>query len=390
MNILTINAGSSSIKYKVYQDDKTVMSGLIEGIGEKSAQWHHHYHEKTSKQQIFLNHHQAFQALAELLKADLINYPISGVGHRVVHGGEHLYNPTVINDAVLQDIENLANLAPIHNPVNAEGIRFARHHFPNALQVAVFDSGFHHNMPTYVRRYAINESVAEKHQIRRYGFHGINHEFVARKAAEFLNKPFADCQFISLHLGNGASACLIKNGISQDTSMGMTPLAGLVMGTRCGDIDPAIPLYLCRQGMSVQEVDNLLNKQSGLFGIANDNDMRHLLEREKQGDAQADLAIRTYLYSIQKMIGSYLSQTTHLDALIFTGGVGENAASIRKRILMPLAHMGFHIDNQLNEQSGSNCWLISTAKSTPVLVIRGDEESLIASKVAEMLNADTR
>jgi len=384
MNILVINAGSSSIKYRVYTNQQVFLTGLIDGIGESQGSWHHHYGSKHSSIHHFMSHQQAFDELAKTLQQDLINCPIAGVGHRVVHGGNLLFEPTVINDQVLQEIDALSNLAPIHNPVNVEGIKFARHYFPDALQVAVFDTGFHHQMPPYVKNYAINQQVAQKYLIQHYGFHGINHEYVALKAAAFLNKPLNDCHFISLHLGNGASACLIKNGLSQDTSMGMTPLAGLVMGTRCGDIDPAIPLYLIQMGLPAAEVDKILNKQSGLMGIAQDNDMRRLLQRAKEGDAAALLAIQTYVYMIQKTIGAYLSQLQHLDALIFTGGVGENSAAIREQILAPLAHFGFSLNSIANQHnSNDDCRVISSGEKM-VLVIRGDEESLIADKVANL------
>ena len=224
-------------------------------------------------------------------------------------------------------------------------------------------------------------AVAEHYQIRRYGFHGINHEYVAQQAALFLKKPLAACNLISLHLGNGASACLIKQGLSFDTSMGMTPLAGLIMGSRCGDIDPAIPLYLQQQGMSIDDVDTLLNKRSGLMGIAKDNDMRHLLARLDSNDPDALLAISMYVYSIQKIIGSYITQLPTLNALIFTGGVGENAAPIRAMITETINHMGFAIDPTHNyNDNGETCRTIS-ASNIPILVIRGDEEYFMAQQV---------
>lgn len=388
MNILTLNAGSSSIKYKIYElKTKTLnplISGLIEGIGEAESTWHHNHALKETTHLQLKNHEEAFFALAKKLKLELQDYPIQGVGHRVVHGGSQYYLPTIINQEVLADIQALSVLAPIHNPINVLGIQFALKHFPEAKQVAIFDNGFHHSMPPHVHRYAINSEVADRYLIRRYGFHGINHEYVARQAAIFLKKPLNHCNFISLHLGNGASACLIKNGESFDTSMGMTPLAGLVMGTRCGDIDPAIVLYLQQQGLTSSEVDLLLNKQSGLKGLAKENDMRKLIARTKENDKAASLAIEIYVYAIQKTIGAYYSQLPKLDALIFTGGVGENAALIRERILLALIHLGFELDLKLNNlQTDKSCHLISNL-GTPVLVIRGDEEALMAQKVAEV------
>ncbi|KTC86740.1 acetate/propionate family kinase [Legionella brunensis] len=391
MNVLTLNAGSSSIKYKAFKVDnqqvEPLVFGLIEGIGEIESQWHHTNNKgiKESYKSSFHDHKEAFDALATKLKQDLSKYPIQGVGHRVVHGGEEYYLPTIITPEVLEKIRKLSQLAPIHNPINALGIQFAQQHFPHALHIAVFDSGFHHSIPPHIHQYAINMDVAEQYQIKRYGFHGINHEYVGRAAAAYLNKPFDKCNFITLHLGNGASGCLIKQGQSFDTTMGMTPLAGLIMGTRCGDIDPAIPLYLQYQGMSPKEVDNLLNKQSGLKGIAQENDMRRLIERALANDTMAKLALDMYVYSLQKTIGAYNSQIAQLDALIFTGGVGENAALIREKTLAPLKHLNFEIDMARNEKrSDEHCRDIS-ANSKPILVIKGDEEALIAQKVENIV-----
>lgn len=391
MNVLTINAGSSSIKYKAFKVDnqqvQPLVFGLIEGIGEIEGQWHHTNNKGTKESSIesFPNHEAAFAALADKLKQDLSKYPIQGVGHRVVHGGDTYYLPTIVTPEVLEKIRELSQLAPIHNPVNALGIQFAQEHFPHALHIAVFDSGFHHSIPPHISQYAINADVAKTYQIKRYGFHGINHEYVGRAAATYLNKPFEKCNFINLHLGNGASACLIKQGKSYDTSMGMTPLAGLIMGTRCGDIDPAIPLYLQYQGMTTEQVDNLLNKESGLKGIANDNDMRRLVERAQADDNDAKLAIDMYVYSIQKIIGAYSSQLGQLDALIFTGGVGENAALIREKVLTSLEHLDFNLDLEKNqERSDITCRDISSSGKR-ILIVRGDEEALIAQKVDEVV-----
>ena len=389
MNILTINAGSSSIKYKIFKDQNSdpcpIVSGLIEGIGEKSGQWQHQSKDKLSNTHTFASHEEAFSALAQVLNASLEGLKVDAVGHRVVHGGQDYYKPTVIDKQVLQAIIDLKPLAPLHNPINALGIQFAMHYFPEAKHIALFDSGFHHTMPEAAYTYAIEKETAIAHHIRRYGFHGLNHEYVAHQAALFLNKPLSTCHFISLHLGNGASACLIKAGKSMDTSMGMTPLAGFIMGSRCGDIDPAIPLYLQRQGLSVDEVDILLNKRSGLTGIAQDNDMRHLLSRLENDDKAARLAIEMYVYAIQKMIGAYVSQTPSLDGLIFTGGVGENAARIRAMILAGLEHLNFMIDPNSNETPAiDSCKNIAKKSHTPVLVVRGDEEYFMAVEVLKL------
>jgi acetate kinase len=391
MNVLTLNAGSSSIKYKVFkvanQQTQVLLSGLIEGIGENTNLWHHSNHKdpQSSLPYQFKNHEMAFTALADKLNGELKQYPIQGVGHRVVHGGNEYSESTLITPDVLETIRKLSKLAPLHNPINALGIQFAQEHFPHALHVAVFDSGFHHSLPAHVYQYAINTRVSKQHQIKRYGFHGINHEYVAYCAAAYLNKPLEKCNFISLHLGNGASACLIKEGKSVDTSMGMTPLAGLIMGTRCGDIDPAIPLYLQQQGLTAMEVDTLLNQQSGLKGIAGENDMRKLIQRVLANDSEAMLAIDMYVYALQKIIGAYLSQLSSLDALIFTGGVGENASLIREKVIGPLVHLDFELDHVANgERSSQACYPISK-KGKRILVVRGDEETWIAQKVERII-----
>lgn len=385
MTILTINAGSSSIKYKVFNVEKNkpypVLTGIIEGIGERHGKWAHEYHEKKQEAHAFETHEAAFTALATRLIDELTHLSINAVGHRIVHGGREFVKPTLITDQVLARICALSQLAPIHNPINALGVEFARRYFPMATHIALFDSAFHHSLPEFAYKYPIDHAIADTYQIRRYGFHGLNHEYVARTAASYLNKPIDTCHFITLHLGNGASACLIKNGQSVDTSMGFTPLAGLMMGSRCGDIDPAIPLYLQRQGMSLHDVDTLLNKRSGLVGIANENDMRHLLTRMAAGDKSAALAISMYVYSVQKIIGSYISQTPALDGLIFTGGVGENAAFIREKILSNLAHMNLVCDFSLNNQPLKKpCHPISV-QGIPILIIRGDEEQWMAEMV---------
>ena len=389
MSWLTINAGSSSIKYKIYRGSKNDLvehsSGIIEGIGETSGNWRHNSKQES---RTFKNHKEAFQALSERIIPELKNDLPRGVGHRVVHGGSIYFKPTIIDINVLQTIHDLARLAPLHNPANAIGIECAMATFPEAQHVAVFDTAFHAKMPDTAAYYPLHWETAQKEDIRRYGFHGINHAYVTEKAAEWLDKPFHECQFISLHLGNGASACLVKNGQSCDTSMGMTPLAGLMMGTRCGDIDPAIALYLINQGYAPEKVDEIFNKKSGLYGIANDNDMRRLLERVENNDKQAILAIDMYCYILQKTIGAYLSQCDALDALIFTGGVGENAAPIRMKTLATLKHFGFAINNEMNNLSSFEKNIAPINKNgIPILVIKGNEELAIAKACANVLQS---
>lgn len=390
MEILILNAGSSSIKYKIFKQPSltTICSGLIEKIGEPTSQWHHINieHIKQTTTHTFKNHEEAFAALAEKIITDSksTKTSITAVGHRVVHGGEQFYYPTLINEAVLKTLEQLSHLAPLHNPINLKGIQFARHYFPKAKHVAVFDTGFHHSMPDYVRYYALPSQLSDDYQIRRYGFHGINHEYVVHQAAAFLKKPLTSCHFITLHLGNGASACLIKHGKSYDTSMGFTPLPGLIMGTRCGDIDPAIVLYLLKEGLSGPEIDALLNKQSGLLGVGGHNDMRQLLQLCETGDLKAQRAIDMYVYTIQKTIGAYMSQVDKLDGLIFTGGVGENAWVIRAQILMNLQHFNLFLDQTANQQKVNQILQLSQ-KGVPIFVIEGNEEKWMAEKMVQAI-----
>ncbi|MCC5790986.1 MAG: acetate kinase [Legionellaceae bacterium] len=393
MYCLTINAGSSSIKYQLFHTKQSTLierfGGLIENIGEGSGQWQHRNEQSDDSTHQFQNHEQAFQALNKRIMAELQGMTPDVVGHRIVHGGRQYRQPTIIDQQVLASIKTLARLAPLHNPANALGIECAQRAFPASQHVAVFDTAFHAHMPEKAALYPINRFVAEKEHIRRYGFHGINHAYVAQKAAEWLQKPLEQCQLISLHLGNGASACLIKDGYSQDTSMGMTPLAGLMMGTRCGDIDPAIPLYLLKQGYSPEAIDQLLNKQSGLIGISDDNDMRHLSGRAAAQDKQAQLAIDMYCYILQKTIGAYYSQCEQLDALIFTGGVGENSALIRQKTLANLAHFGLLVDTQRNT-AHSKAGIRSIGGGIPaILVIRGNEELAIARECLAMAQQES-
>lgn len=387
MLILTLNAGSSSIKYKVFTiKDRLALplfQGLIEGIGEESGFFTHNDEKITAS---FNNHQQAFTALEEKLHTSLPEERIVGIGHRVVHGGPHFTKPTLLTPEVVKELDRLSSLAPLHNPVNLLGIQYTQHAFKDAIQVAVFDTSFHRSLPDYARTYPLPQAILCQYPIERYGFHGINHEWVAQEAALFLQKPLSQSHFISLHLGNGASACLVRNGKSHDTSMGFTPLPGLMMGTRCGDIDPAIIFYLEREGLSGAEIEVLLNKKSGLKGIAGFNDMREVLSLAEKKEPQAQLAIAMYCYSIQKTIGAYWSQCPQLDALIFTGGVGENAALIREKIVLPLAHMGFLLNKEKNlEKNTASCYSIAKSQSFPILVIKGNEEQMMANAVLTLL-----
>lgn len=313
MKIGVINAGSSSLKFKLFETKtkKILFSQTVENIGEEGSS--------------IANHEEALSTI------DVDFSIIEAVGHRVVHGGEEFCSSVLIDEAVESGIEKIIHLAPLHNGANLEGIRIARKKMPKIPHVAVFDTAFHTTMPQEASLYALPYELYEKHHIRRYGFHGTSHSYVMKEAACTLLKDVNDVNLITLHLGNGASACAIKNGKSIDTSMGFTPLEGLMMGTRSGDIDPSVVLYLQRElGMSLTAVTEMLNKESGLYGICHENDVRKIL---KSDDANAKLALDMMIYRIQKYVGAYLAVLGSVDAIVFTGGIGENSSHIRDRVM---------------------------------------------------------
>ncbi len=305
---------------------------------------------------------------------------LAAIGHRVVHGGERFRSPTVVDDAVAGAIRDMIPLAPLHNPANLDGIEVARRLFPQVPSVAVFDTAFHQTMPRTAYRYAIPEYLYREHRVRRYGFHGTSHHYVAERAAALLGKPFHQCNLITLHLGNGASATAIRGGKSVDTSMGMTPLEGLVMGTRCGDIDPAIHFYLCKNlGLDYGTLEDLLNRQSGLLGLCGVNDMREIQRRAEEGDDRAELAIGITAHRLKKYIGAYYAELGRVDAVVFTGGIGENDADMRCRACEDLDGLGIKLDDAANLASERGERRISTRDSpVQVLVIPTNEELAIA------------
>jgi acetate kinase len=305
-----------------------------------------------------------------------------GIGHRVVHGGEAFREPALIDGEVVEAIRGLIPLAPLHNPSNLLGIEVARERFPGVPQVAVFDTAFHQTLPPRAYRYALPHELYETHQVRRYGFHGSSHAYVAKEAARHLGLPIEEADLIILHLGNGASAAAVQGGMSIDTSLGMTPLEGLVMGTRCGDLDPSIPFYLMRRtGRKPEEVESLLNKESGLKGICGASDMREILAAAAQGNERAGLAVEMFCYRIKKYIGAYHAVMGRLGALVFTGGIGENAAPIRQRVCEGLEHLGIAIDRVKNETAqGPIAELQQEGSLVTVLVVRTNEELEIAQQ----------
>jgi acetate kinase len=312
---------------------------------------------------------------------------LAGIGHRVVHGGEAFKQPTLIDDTVIATIRELIPLAPLHNPANLVGIEVARGAAPEVPQVAVFDTAFHQSIPPHAFHYALPRALYSEHRVRRYGFHGTSHAYVAEQAARFLAQPLASLNLITLHLGNGASVTAVESGRSIDTSMGLTPLEGLIMGTRCGDIDPAIIFYLGREtGRSIEAIDQLLNKESGLKGLCGFNDMREITRLARESDTDARLAIDMVCYRIRKYIGAYYAALGRLDALVFTGGVGENAVDIREGACRGLQPMGIDLDPDRNADPSRKTRAIHSDQSrVKILVIPTNEELKIADETRLLL-----
>lgn len=355
MSVLTVNAGSSSLKWSVVDPPDTLASGTVQQVKDHAA------------------------ALREVLE----QAPLDGlevVAHRVVHGGERYSAPVLINDAVLDSIRDLSVLAPLHNPVNADGIEVAMQALPDVPHVAVFDTAFHATLPPYAYTYAVPRAW----NVRRYGFHGTSHAYVSREAARMLEREPEDVDVIVLHLGNGASASAVAKGRSIDTSMGLTPLEGLVMGTRSGDVDPALILHLRRTlNLSTDEIDTVLNSRSGLLALAGDNDMREVHRRIDTGDQAANLALAVYCYRIKKYVGAYLAALGGADAIAFTAGVGENDPIVRAQSLSGLQRLGIVLDPERNRAGGP---VISTDDSAvTVLVIPTDEELEMASQAVALV-----
>ncbi|HUH70208.1 MAG TPA: acetate kinase [Mycobacterium sp.] len=384
--VLVINSGSSSIKYQFVDpvSGTAVASGLVERIGEAEGRVQHHYDGNTLEHcGPIVDHTDGFGlAYAMFAKSGLgaDESPIKAVGHRVVHGGRLFHAPTLINDAVLAEIERLSELAPLHNPPNAIGIAVTRKQFPNVPHVAVFDTGFFHSLPGAAATYAISHDIAEAWGVRRYGFHGTSHEYVSREAAHFLDRDFGELKTIVLHLGNGASASAVRKGHAVETSMGLTPLEGLVMGTRGGDIDPGILTHLNRAaGMDFEQLDRMLNKMSGLKGMCGVNDFRELFSLIESDDAGAKLAYEVYVHRIRKYVGAYLAVLGGADAIVFTAGVGENVAAVREDALSDLDSLGIQVDPLRNQSPQRGPRVISSDDSrVAVLVIPTNEELAIA------------
>jgi acetate kinase len=365
--ILVLNAGSSSVKFRVLDGDESLAGGVVERIGEPGAPVPDHEH-----------------AIDEILsRPEVAGVALGAVGHRVVHGGTRFREPVLVDDDVYDTIETLTPLAPLHNPANLAGIRAARARLPELPQVAVFDTAFHATLPEAAYTYAVDRAVAEKFGVRRYGFHGISVRYVTEATARLLGSPLSHLNLIVLHLGNGASATAVAGGRSVETSMGLTPLEGLVMGTRSGDLDPAVIFHLARAGMSLEEIERLLQHHGGLAGLAGENDMRAVLERAAAGDAGAELALEVYCHRIRKYVGAYVAILGRVDALVFTAGVGEHSTPIRERIVAGLASVGMHVDPARN--AGPAGVISPAGAPVAVCVVPTDEERGIAAEVRAVL-----
>jgi acetate kinase len=395
--VLVVNSGSSSFKYQLIdsETEESLASGLVERIGEPSGHMTHRGSNGSTERTLAIPDHTAgFRAMLDAFESEgpsLEQNPLDAVGHRVVHGGKRFFEPTVVTPLVEINIEDLSDLAPLHNPANLQGIRAAKKAFPDVPHVAVFDTAFHQTLPSAAYTYAIDASLAERHRVRRYGFHGTSHKYVSETAAEFLGRPLGELRQIVLHLGNGASAAAIDGGRSVDTSMGMTPLEGLVMGTRSGDLDPAVLLHLARRAhLSTDELDELLNRRSGLLGLSGRGDMRDVRHAATGGDQDARLALDVTVHRLKHYIGAYTALLGGLDVLTFTAGVGENDAALRAEVLSGLEVLGIRLDPERNADASHDARIISADGSpVTVLVVPTNEEREIARQSLQAVREST-
>ena len=395
MKVLVINCGSSSLKFKLYDlpadDTASLMAeGLVEEIGREKSKFS--YRDTRSPEKIVgdvvaKDHTQAVAAMKDMLLdaehglfKDKIE--VDACGHRVVHGRELFSNSALVTPEVRRAIEECIGIAPLHNPPNLAGIAACEKIFPGLPQVAVFDTAFHQTMPPHVYTYGLPKDQLDRNHVRKYGFHGTSHEYVARRCAELMKKDFAQIKIITCHLGNGSSITAVKNGQSFDTSMGLTPLEGLLMGTRTGDMDPAVVLYIMdKDKLSPQEMNTLLNSKSGVKGVSGiSNDMRQVIAKAKEGDARAKLALDMFDYRLIKYIGSYVAAMGGCDAVVFTGGIGENDAAMRARVLDPLRFIGVDMDPERNSSDAKEKVITRDGSRISVWVVPTNEELMIARK----------
>ena len=397
MNILVINCGSSSLKYQLInmKNEEVLAKGLVERIGIEGSRIKHDTigKERYIIEEPMKDHKKALELVLNAIVDEEHGAissldEIKAVGHRVVHGGEEFSDSVIINDLVMKALEKNVELAPLHNPPNITGINACKELMPNTPMVAVFDTAFHQTIPAENYIYALPYEYYEKYRIRRYGFHGTSHKYVSQRAAIILDKNIDDLKIVTCHLGNGSSVTAVDGGKSIDTSMGFTPLEGLVMGTRCGDIDPAIiPFIMEKEKMSLEEVNRVLNKESGVLGISGvSSDFRDLDDADEQGNERATLALQVFANDVKKYIASYAALMGGIDVLVFTAGVGENSPSMRERICEGLEFLGISIDKELNNVRGEETIVSDDSSKVKVMVIPTNEELVIARDTNELVN----
>ncbi|MGB9682273.1 MAG: acetate/propionate family kinase [bacterium] len=395
MKVLVVNCGSSSLKYQLFdmENEEVIAKGVVERIGTPPSYLVYTLNgEKVKKEVEAANHTEAFKVVVNALlneERPVIKSieEIGAVGHRIVHGGERFKEPTIINEEVMAEIERNNELAPLHNPAGLAGIRGSLEVLPNVPQTAIFDTSFHSQMPKYAYLYALPLRFYRDHRIRRYGFHGTSHYYVSHRAAQLVGKPIEELKIITCHLGNGCSITAVKGGRSVDTSMGFTPLEGLVMGTRSGDIDPAIPLYLIRElKYTPEDVDDILNKESGLLGLSEfSNDMRDVMRSAASGDQKSQLAMEIFCYRIKKYIGAYAAIMNGLDILVFTAGIGENEPEVRELVCKDMDFLGISIDPQRNNFKGQEREISTPNSKVKVWVVPTNEELVIARETLRLV-----
>jgi acetate kinase len=396
MKILVVNAGSSSLKFQLLdmEDSKVLVKGICDRIGIDGSVLEYQIpgKDKIVMKKEMKKHKDAIAYVLEALVDKEIGViksvsEISGVGHRVLHGGEKFHDPVLIDDKVMDAIRECIPLGPLHNPANIMGIEGCKAEMPGVPMVAVFDTGFHQTMPKYAYMYAIPYEAYEKYSIRKYGFHGTSHKYVTQRAAELLGRPIEELKLVSCHLGNGASICAVKEGKCVDTSMGLTPLDGLEMGTRSGTIDPAVVTFLMqKENMTAAEMDTYLNKKSGLLGVSGiSNDMRDCQAAAAAGNERAKLAIEIFVYRVKNYIGSYMAAMNGADAIIFTGGIGENDALIRLKVLENMDFFGIAIDSEKNNVRGKEVDISAAGSKIKTLIIPTNEELAIARETLKLI-----
>ncbi len=396
MKILVLNAGSSSVKFDVYgmegQNETCMFKGLIEGIGEEAPKIRYKTGDKKMPPTVIAaaNHKEAIGVAMEHIRKELSKdgdtFTPDAIGHRVVHGGTS-YKSEKVDDHLLKILDDYTVLAPLHNPPNISGIRACMELFPETPNVGVFDTAFHATMPDHAKRYALPHELTEKHKLFRYGFHGTSHRFVSQETAKFLGKPLEDLKIVTCHLGNGASLCAVKGGKSIDTTMGFTPLEGLMMGTRTGDIDAGVVLFLMeKENLGIAEINKLLNKKSGFLGMSGvSNDARIIEDKVEEGHKNATLAFDLFNYRIKRSIGSMIAAMDGVDAIVFTAGIGENSPWTRKDVCEGLSYLGITLNLEENDKRGGSRDITTPDSKVKVLVIPTDEERMIARDTVEVL-----